>query len=104
MKIHLFAALSIATALSAQHALADDRAACLQAASQGETFRDAHRLIEARDQFRICAQQRCPAVVQKDCASWLDAAERGISTVVLSAKDDHGVDLGDVTVTVDGQP
>jgi hypothetical protein len=89
---------------AASEARADERAACVEAASQGQTLRDAHKLIEARDQFRLCAQQRCPAVVQKDCAGWLEAAERSVPTVVVTAKDDRGADLPDVAVTVDGQP
>ena len=88
----------------ASPALADDKSACVDAASRGQTLRDAHKLVEARDQFRVCAQRQCPSVVQQDCAGWLDAAERGIATVVVTAKTSAGADLVDVTVRVDGQP
>jgi len=81
-----------------------DKAACLDASVQGQTFRDAHKLVEARDQFRTCSQQACPAIVQKDCVTWLGEAEQGLPTVVISAKDGAGHDLLDVKVTVDGQP
>jgi hypothetical protein len=46
----------------------------------------------------------CPAVVQKDCASWLETVEQGLPTVVLSVKDDAGRDLLEVNVSVDGHP
>jgi len=39
--------------------------------------------------------------MQTDCASWLDAADRDLPSVVLSAKDASGGDALDVTVTLD---
>ena len=89
---------------AASPARADDKAACVDAASRGQTLRDAHKLVEAREQFRVCAQRQCPAVVQKDCATWLDTVERSLATVVVTAKNAAGADLVDVTVKVDGQP
>jgi len=80
------------------------KAACLDASSQAQTLRDAHKLLEARDQLRICAQQGCPEVVQKDCLSWVDAVEQSLPTVVITAKDAGGKDLIDLKVTADGQP
>ena len=85
-------------------ALADDKAACLDAASKGQTLRNAHKLVEARDQLRICAAATCPAVVQSDCANWLADVERALPSVVLTAKNAAGVMLVDVKVTVDGRP
>ncbi|HEX3346395.1 MAG TPA: hypothetical protein VHS09_17545, partial [Polyangiaceae bacterium] len=85
-------------------ALADEKAVCLDASLKGQTLRNADKLLEARDQFRICAQLQCPSVVQTDCASWLDAVEKNLPTVVLTAKDGAGAALIDVRVTVDGAP
>jgi hypothetical protein len=81
-----------------------DKAVCLDAVSKGQRLRDAHRLVEAGKHFRVCARVECPAVIQSDCANWLADLERTVPTVVLSAKDDSGRDLVDVTVSVDGQP
>jgi hypothetical protein len=81
-----------------------DKAACLAASNKAQDLRDAHKLVEAREQLRICAQQACPGVVAKDCLTWLDAVEQGLPTVVVSAKDPAGRDLFDVKVTADGQP
>jgi hypothetical protein len=83
-------------------AAADDKADCLTAASQGQQLRNAHKLVEAIGQFRVCARLQCPAVVQKDCLGWLDESERDVPTVVVSAKDATGADLFDVRVVVDG--
>jgi hypothetical protein len=81
-----------------------DKAACLDASSQAQGLRDAHKLLEARAKLRVCAQQACPAVVQKDCLTWIDAVEQSLPTVVIAAKDGTGRDLFDVKVTADGQP
>jgi hypothetical protein len=83
---------------------APDKAACLAATAEAQTLRDAHKLIEARDQLRICAQKGCPRVVQKDCLTWLEAVEQSLPTIVVSAKDGAGHDRVDVSVTLDGQP
>jgi hypothetical protein len=85
-------------------AFADDKADCVDAASKGQTLRDEHKLVEARDQFRLCARGVCPAAVRNDCANWLDSAERDLPTVVITAKNGAGAPLIDVRVSVDGQP
>ncbi len=74
------------------------------AADRGQDLRDAHKPLEARQQFRICAATTCPKVVQDDCTRWLEATEAAVPSVVVTAKSDAGVDLVDVTVSVDGQP
>jgi hypothetical protein len=81
-----------------------DKAACLDAVSKGQRARDTHKLVEAREKFRVCGRAECPGVVQTDCAGWLAEVERALPTVVLSAKDGGGHDVVDVKVSVDGQP
>jgi hypothetical protein len=99
-----YIALAVVAVLGgASEAFADDRQQCLDAASQGQTLRDDHHLVDARSQFRACAQQACPAVVQRDCAAWLDDIERTLPTVVVAATDPGGSDLSAVRVTVDGR-
>jgi hypothetical protein len=96
--------LAASTVAASLPAWADDKGECLRAASQGQTLRDEHELVEARAQFRVCARQVCPTVVRRDCAGWLDAAERAVPTVVLSARTADGADIVDVAVRVDGAP
>jgi hypothetical protein len=97
------ALLFVAATLVSTAAFADDKAACLDAASKGQTLRDAHKLVEARQQLRICAAATCPAVVQTDCVGWLADVEQALPSVVVSAKSGAGADLVDVKVSVDGQ-
>ena len=81
-----------------------DKAACLDAVAKGQRLRDTHKLVEAREELRVCARAECPSVVQSDCATWLGELDRTLPTVVLSAKDGAGRDVMDVKVSVDGQP
>ncbi len=105
MKTSLVLGALACAALTSPDARADgaDKAACLAAASQGQVQRDAHKLIEAREQFRFCARPQCPKVVQSDCTTWVTDLDRTVPTVVLSAKDAAGEDITDVSVTADGQ-
>lgn len=98
-----FAAACAVLCLAGHSARADDKSVCLSAVAQAQTLRDAHRLVEAREQFRICGRAQCPMVVQGDCATWLSELERILPTVVLSAKDGAGHELVDATVSVDGK-
>jgi hypothetical protein len=90
--------------LATTAAFADDKAACLAAASKGQTLRDAHQLVEAREQFRLCARSECPPMVQQDCGGWIGDVERSLPTVVLTARDQAGADLVNITVSMDGRP
>jgi hypothetical protein len=104
MRARLIVGFLVMTVPLSAEALADDKAVCLDASLKGQTLRDAHKLVEAREQFRTCAQQQCPAAVQRDCANWLDAVEKGLPTVVLTAKDATGASIVEVKVSLDGAP
>jgi hypothetical protein len=82
----------------------DDKMACIDAASKGQTLRDQHKLVDAREALRVCARKECPGAVWHACASWLADVETSLPTVVITAKDESGGDLFDVTVTLDGVP
>jgi hypothetical protein len=98
------ATLALSFAFASHPALADDRAACLDASTRGQSLRNAHHLLEARKELRACARAGCPAVVQSDCANWLDEVEKALPSVVLMAKNRAGADLVDVKVSLDGKP
>jgi hypothetical protein len=104
MKTGLLVGLFVPAVLVTATALADDKAACLDATSKGQRFKIAHKLVEAREELLVCAAAGCPSVVQSDCATWLIEVEKALPTVVISAKDSAGAYLVDVTVSVDGAP
>jgi hypothetical protein len=103
-KSRLLLGLCVLVLIAEPEAYADERSDCFDAASQGQILQDQHRLTEARSRFRVCAQQQCPSGMQADCAGWLDAVEKTVPTVVLSAKDGAQQDVFDATVMLDRQP
>jgi hypothetical protein len=103
MNARLFWGLLVPATLFVVPARADDKAACLDAASKGQRLRATHKLVEAREQLQACAALQCPAVVQSDCTRWLADVENALPTLVFAAEDVTGADLVDVTVSADGR-
>lgn len=99
-----FVTAAIAMIVWQAAALGDEKQTCVDASGQGQTLRDAHRLLEAREQLRICAQASCPIVVQRDCAAWLEQLDLALPTVVFDARDPAGNDISAASVTIDGRP
>lgn len=89
--------------LAALPASGADVQACLGASEQGQRARTAGRLREARDQFLVCGDETCPAMVRRDCAQWQSETIAMLPSVVFGAKDKQGRDLFDVTVSMDGE-
>jgi hypothetical protein len=76
--------------------------ACVQASTEGQSLRDAAKLMKARDAFVTCAKDECPAIVRKACAEWLTDVDRRIPTVVLRATAASGEDLAGARFSIDG--
>jgi|HubBroStandDraft_6_1064221.scaffolds.fasta_scaffold183803_2 hypothetical protein len=93
--------LAAALAFGAE-ARADDRKACDAAYDQAQTYRDGNKLLQAREQMRICARATCPASMVRDCVGWLAETERAIPSVVVVATDAVNALVANVKVTVDG--
>jgi hypothetical protein len=77
------APVAIGLLLVSPRAFAFDRAACFDAATEGQSLRDANRLVEARERFRVCAQDECPSSMKGDCATWLAEVERSLPGIVV---------------------
>jgi hypothetical protein len=95
--------LSASALTRATWAHADATSSCPDAATQGQILRDADKLVEARKQFLICAQEGCPRVVRMDCAVWLEQVQAILPTVVPIAVDEAGNSLPGVKVSMDGK-
>ena len=107
--IHRHAALTGAVltfiALTTTMARAEPtKAQCITANTKAQSLRHEGKLVEARQQLRMCGDPKCPALVSTDCAKRLDELESVQPTVVVDVKDAWGRDLSDVRVAVDGQP
>jgi hypothetical protein len=81
-----------------------EKQACVAAAEEGQTQRDDGKYRAARASFVRCADVSCPRVVVQSCTRWLQGIDDNAPTIVLGAKDEHGADLTDVTVSLDGVP
>jgi hypothetical protein len=99
------AGLAVALSLAAAPALADvTKDQCIDANGRAQHLRTDGKLLEARDQLRICANPACPAIVRSDCTKRIDELEAAQPTIAFEAKDGAGADLVAVKVTVDGKP
>lgn len=76
---------------------------CVDANTAGQAARLSGKLKEAREQLTLCGEAACPAIVRTDCIQRLDEIAKIQPTIVLGVKGTSGVDLTQVTVTVDGQ-
>jgi len=88
----------------AEAAPADKKQQCFSAHEQGQVARTARKHRAAAEQFAVCAQEACPAVVRDECSKWLTDARAAIPSVVPSAIDRQGRDVTNVKVSVDGEP
>jgi hypothetical protein len=77
---------------------------CVGANTTAQSLRRDGKLGAARAELTMCVDASCPALVRDDCSQRLDELNRAQSTIVFDAKDDHGYDVIDVTVEVDGRP
>jgi hypothetical protein len=76
--------------------------ACADAYTRGQIARNAHKLLQARESFRVCAQAACKAFIVKDCTTWLEQVQASMPTVVPLATDEAGGLLSSVKVSMDG--
>jgi hypothetical protein len=79
-----------------------DQQECVAAYEQAQLLRSRSQLRAAKEQLLVCTQSACPKVVTRDCAQWLSEIEADTSTIVLSARDEHGHELTQVRVKADG--
>jgi len=88
-------------------AAADEKAACTAAYVEAQSLRATHRLVEARERLRTCAQQECGAMMRgqmvADCTGWLAQVDAAVPSIVFEVRDAAGADVTRVRVTLDGQ-
>ena len=78
-------------------------AECLASSETAESLRRDGRYREARKAFASCGADSCPAVVRRDCIASLTEVDRLEPTLVFAARDEHGDDVADVVVSIDGE-
>jgi hypothetical protein len=85
-------------------ALAQSKEACVAAYKGGQIHRKNGELLAARDDFEVCAQDACSAVLRKDCKPWLAQVEQAIPTIIVEAKDEASLAIAAPKVFFDGEP
>jgi hypothetical protein len=95
---------ALSTSLARADQTAGPKQECLAASDLGQNERDEGHYRAARRAFATCARDICPRVVADLCTKWLHDIGEIAPTIVLGAKDEHGSDLTDVKVTLDGAP
>jgi hypothetical protein len=75
---------------------------CIQASDAAQTARDEGNLLRSRELFAQCSEAKCPAMIRRDCTSWLEQVQQQTPSVVLGMRDADGRDVLDARVTVDG--
>lgn len=101
-----FGAALLACVLASRAAHADDvRHACAEAATRGQEARLERKWTTARDAFRTCADESCPALVREACGPWLAEATEKIPSLVLRLSDaTDGLAIPEPKAFVDGKP
>jgi len=74
---------------------------CADAQVNGQKFRIAQSFDQARKQFTLCVDPKCPAVVRDDCNKRMAELEGAQPTIVFGARDATGGDLTGVRVLID---
>ena len=97
------AAFAFATATLAfpTEAAAGSRDECIDAHSHGQDLRQEGLLTRARETFTSCAQSSCPALIQGDCARFVDELDKLVPSVSFGARNNKSDDLPNTTVYVD---
>lgn len=94
-----------ASAVGAKQATAQPPAPidCPSASEDGQRLRSQNKYRAAHDRFRSCSQATCPSVVRNDCVKWLGELEETMPSIVVAVTDEHGIDMSEVEISVDGE-
>lgn len=79
---------TLARAQVAPSTAAPSRSQCLTGHERAQDARLEGRLLEARVALRECSSAACPALVSRDCVSWLAEVERQMPSVIFAAARD----------------
>lgn len=78
---------------------------CVLRNNQGADEQTQHHLLAARDNYLACASaEGCPAMVRSECEQALGELKASIPSLIVAVVDDHGHDVGDAALTLDGRP
>ncbi len=77
---------------------------CIAQHAGGQDARRAGQLLSAKKQFLACeADEKCPAMIRRECSQFREALLPSIPSIVFAAVDRKGKDTIEVQVLRDGQ-
>src|SRR5262245_35847526 len=79
------------------------RRSCANAYERGQELRQGAKLRRAREVLLGCSRAACGEFVQRECSKWITQIDAETPSMVLLAKDEAGVAVLDVEVTMDGE-
>jgi hypothetical protein len=79
------------------------RRACANSYEKAQELRQASKLREAKEALQSCVKNSCGDFVQRECTKWLVQIDAEMPSMVLLAKDEAGLPILDVQVTMDGE-
>jgi hypothetical protein len=91
----------LALVLAAPPARADAEA-CAKSYERAQALRQDAKLLEARSELLLCAQDACPAVLRKDCIAWLGEVTAATPSLSVRVHGKDGCDRPDAQITLDG--
>jgi hypothetical protein len=96
--------VALAVASQTAHAAEPTKAECADAYEKAQRLDQAGRFVEAKEELLICGSSSCPALLQRDCVTWLGPLTTKTPTVVLSVHDAKGQPRLDARILLDGAP
>jgi hypothetical protein len=79
-----------------------DAESCARAYEAAQSSRKDAKLLESRKQLVVCSQDSCPAVLRKDCVTWLSEVAAEIPAIAVRVHGKDGCDHPEAEITVDG--
>ena len=98
-------ALVAATMFASGAASAADitKAQCVDANTSGQNSRREGKLGDARAQFLVCNDPKCPEIVRTDCLQRFEEADAAGPAIVFDVKGSNRGDLAAVKISADGK-
>lgn len=83
-------------------ARADRQTQCIEDFERAQRTRKSGKLLQARGEFRACADPSCPSMLRKDCTDALAELGTAIPSVRVKLEDEKGNELGGFSLEIDG--
>ncbi|MBK9001584.1 MAG: hypothetical protein IPM35_38175 [Myxococcales bacterium] len=81
---------------------ADRQTQCIEDFERAQRTRKSGKLLQARGEFRACADPSCPSMLRKDCTDALAQLGTAIPSVRVKLEDEKGNELGGFSLEIDG--